>query len=944
MKDDFISIIGAKENNLKNISLQIPKNKLVVITGVSGSGKSTLAFDVIYNEGRRRYIESLSSYARQFLGNGKVANVEKITGLSPSIAIDQKTTSHNPRSTVGTVTEIYDYLRVLWARIGVPYCPNHNIPITPQTSRQILEFILGLGEGTKINILSPLVSEEKGTFSNLFEKLRKDGYVRVKVDKKTYLLDDEIKIDKNKKHNISIVVDRLVVSKEKKDRLYEAIDTASEYSNGLILIENIDKENETLFSKNFSCKYGDFSIPELEPRLFSYNSPLGFCPKCKGLGFESKVKWNLLVNDSEKSIKEGGLNYFKKQVDTENIEWQFFKNMLDFYNIDYSKPIKDLTKNEIDIIMFGSKEEIDVDITTVSGMNYSSKRMVEGIASAIERRYIETTVQKRREWYSKFIGHVKCELCNGNKLREESLAVKINDLNIIEFTNMSVEDSLKWIREIKLNSFQKKIAELVLKEIKARLQFLSDVGLDYLNLSRASSTLSGGESQRIRLATQIGSSLTGVVYVLDEPSIGLHQKDNDKLILTLKNMQEIGNTVLVVEHDYDTMINSDYIIDIGPEAGSKGGEIVAQGTPKELIEKSQSLTSKYLSKELYIKTPKNRRNGKGNFVSFTVKGNNNIKNQEFKIPLNVLTAITGVSGSGKSTMMNDSLYKIIKFILDPRNNTINPKLFTELKGFENIDKVVNITQDPIGRTPRSNPATYTGAFDLIRDIFAATPESKEKGFLKGRFSFNVPGGRCEKCQGDGELKISMNFLPDVYIKCDECEGKRYNPETLLIKYKGKTIYDILDMSIEEASVFFSNFPKLKSKFDYLIEVGIGYLKVGHPATLLSGGEAQRVKLATFLEKKATGKTVYLLDEPTTGLHMHDVKKLIKVLNKIVDNGDTVIVIEHNMDIIKNADWVIDMGPDGGANGGKVIATGTPEKIIQSKKSYTAKYLNDAMKD
>ncbi|NQX83685.1 MAG: excinuclease ABC subunit UvrA [Mycoplasmataceae bacterium] len=943
MLKDEIEIIKASEHNLKDVSLKIPKNKLIVITGVSGSGKSSLAFDVIYSEGRRKYIESLSAYARQFLGNGKIANVEKISGLSPTIAIDQKTTSHNPRSTVGTVTEIYDYIRVLWSRVGTPFCPNHNIPITPKTTKQITDIILNNEAGTKINILSPVIREEKGTHAETIERLIKDGYVRAKINGKIVLLDDEIKLEKNKKHSISIVVDRLTTDDSKKDRISEAIDACAEYSGGLVLVEEIDTGKETLHSKNFACKYGDFSIPELEPRLFSYNSPIGYCDKCKGIGYSQKVSWDLLVPNDSLSIKDGGIEYYKNAVDSLNIEWQLFKKALEHYDISLTKPLKQFTEFEKNIVMRGSDESIDYDLKTSSGNSWTWNKEFEGVANIIERRHIETKVERRRKWYAKFMNEQVCNKCNGKKLKIEALSVKIGDLDIIEFTNLSISKAINFIKDVSLNDQQKEIAELVLKEVKSRLFFLSDVGLDYLTLSRSSSTLSGGESQRIRLATQMGSSLSGVIYVLDEPSIGLHQRDNDKLILTLKGMQELGNTVIVVEHDYETMMASDHIVDIGPRAGIYGGTVVAQGTPQEIMKNEKSLTGKYLSGELKIDTPKKRRNGKGNYLSFVVKDLNNIKNQEFKIPLNVVTSITGVSGSGKSTMMNESLYKIIKSKIDPLNNPIDTTKIGKLKGFENIDKVVRISQDPIGRTPRSNPATYTGAFDLIREIFAYAPDSKIKGFTKSRFSFNVPGGRCEKCSGDGELKISMNFLPDVYVKCDECQGKRYNDETLSIKFKGKSIFDVLELSIDEALEFFDSFPKLKNKLQYLVDVGLGYLKVGHPATLLSGGEAQRIKLATYLEKRATGKTIYLLDEPTTGLHVDDIRKLIDVINRIVDSGDTVVIIEHNMDIIKISDWVIDMGPGGGEFGGKVVAAGTPEKVITSTKSVTAPYLEKSMK-
>ena len=933
MEKNMITIRGARENNLKNISLDIPRNKFVIMTGVSGSGKTSLAFDTIYAEGQRRYVESLSAYARQFLGNSEKPDVDSIEGLSPSISIDQKTTSNNPRSTVGTVTEIYDYLRLLYARIGVPYCPIHNEPITSQTVKQMVDRIMELEDGTRIQILSPVEHGSKGTHKDLLERLRKEGYVRVRIDGENMLLEDVESLEKNKKHNIDVVVDRIVKSSDR-SRLNDSLETALKLSDGLALV--LTKEEEIMFSSNYSCKYCGFSIPKLEPRLFSFNAPFGACPTCKGLGFTQKVDLDILIPDRSKSILEGGIVFYKNILKKDNLEWQRFKALCDYYEVDLNKPIKDFTKQELKWVLYGSDDLITYTMYSKSGNVTHKTEFVEGIVTLIERRYMETTSAFGREWYGSFMGESVCPDCGGRRLNEQALSVRVCGKNIYEWTQMSIKQSLHFIDNMDLTLQERKIADLILKEIRNRLQFLSDVGLTYLTLDRLAGTLSGGEAQRIRLATQIGSHLTGVLYVLDEPSIGLHQRDNDRLIESLKKMRDLGNTLIVVEHDEDTMRASDYIVDIGPGAGIHGGEVVAAGTLEEVMAVENSVTGQYLSGRKFIPIPESRRKGNGKNLEVIGARENNLKNIDVKIPLGTLSVVTGVSGSGKSTLVNEILSKGIESSLGKVK--VKPGAHDKIKGLKNIDKIINISQDPIGRTPRSNPATYTGVFDDIREIFAQTPDAKMRGYDKGRFSFNVKGGRCEACQGDGILRISMHFLPDVYVPCEECGGKRYNEETLQVTYKGKTIYDVLEMSVEEAISFFSHVHKIKHKLQTLADVGLGYIKLGQSATTLSGGEAQRVKLASELQRKATGKTLFVLDEPTTGLHSSDVNTLLKVLQRIVDNGDTVLVIEHNLDVIKSADYIIDLGPEGGDEGGTLVACGTPEEIAQQEASYTGQYL------
>ena len=937
MQKDKISIRGARENNLKNVSLDIPRDKFVIMTGVSGSGKTSLAFDTIYAEGQRRYVESLSAYARQFLGNSEKPDVDSIEGLSPSISIDQKTTSNNPRSTVGTATEIYDYLRLLYARIGVPYCPTHNEPITSQTVKQMVDRIMEIKDKTRVQILSPVAHGDKGTHKDLLEKLRKEGYVRVRIDGETMMLEDAEMLEKNKKHNIDVVVDRIVKSADR-GRLHDSLETALKLSDGLAVVIYDDKE--LVFSSNYSCKYCGFSIPKLEPRLFSFNAPFGACPTCKGLGITQKVDPDILMPDRDKSIMQGGIIYYKNILKKDNLEWQKFKALLDYYHIDANKPLKKLTKKEMDLILYGSDEIIEYKMYSKSGNVNKRSEFIEGVITLIERRFLETSSSFSRDWYASFMMEDTCPDCGGKRLSEQALSVRVGGKNIYEWTQMSIKQSLQFIRELELSDQQRKIASLVLKEIENRLQFLSDVGLTYLTLDRLAGTLSGGEAQRIRLATQIGSHLTGVLYVLDEPSIGLHQRDNDRLIDSLKKMRDLGNTLIVVEHDEDTMRASDYIIDIGPGAGVHGGEVIAAGTLEEIIDNENSITAQYLSGRKQIAIPEKRRKGNKKFLEVVGAKENNLKNIDVKIPLGTLSVVTGVSGSGKSTLVNEILSKGIESALGKVR--VKPGAHDKIKGLKNIDKIINISQDPIGRTPRSNPATYTGVFDDIRDIFAQTPEAKMRGYQKGRFSFNVKGGRCEACQGDGILRISMHFLPDVYVPCEECGGKRYNEETLQVTYKGKTIYDVLEMSVEESIDFFSHIHKIKHRLQTLSDVGLGYIKLGQSATTLSGGEAQRVKLASELQRKATGKTLFVLDEPTTGLHSSDVNTLLKVLQRIVDNGDTVLVIEHNLDVIKCADYIIDLGPEGGDEGGELLACGTPEVIAQEISSYTGQYLKKVL--
>ncbi len=931
--DKFITIKGARENNLKNIDLKIPRDQLVIMTGVSGSGKTSLAFDTIYAEGQRRYMESLSAYARQFLGNSEKPDVDQIDGLSPAIAIDQKTTSNNPRSTVGTVTEIYDYLRLLYARIGVPYCPEHGEPITGSTVTEMVDQMMELPDRTRCTVMAPMVRGKKGTFKDLFDKMIKEGYIRARVDGEIVLLEELDALEKNKKHDIDIVIDRIVKG-DNRSRFYDSIETAVGLADGMVDV--LAGEEEILLSSNYACKICGFTVPKLEPKLFSFNAPLGACPTCKGLGIEQKVDLDLLIPDRTKSIAQGGIVYYKNIVNTENLEWQRMKALIDFYDIDMDAPINKIPKKKLNYVLYGSDRKIAFTLNSRSGMISQKEDFIEGVVPMIERRFLETNSAWNREWYGSFIGETVCETCHGARLNEKVLAVRIGGKNIYEWTQMSVKEALAFMNTIELAPTERKISSLITKEITSRLEFLNNVGLSYLTLDRLSGTLSGGELQRIRLATQIGSKLTGVMYVLDEPSIGLHQRDNDRLIATLKEMRDLGNTLIVVEHDEDTMRASDYIVDVGPGAGVHGGEIVAAGTPEEVMNDPNSLTGQYLSGKKKIDVPAVRRKGNGKKIRVVKATQNNLKNVTVDFPLGMMVAVTGVSGSGKSSLVTEVLTHGLQHALGRMR--IKPGECKEIKGMENIDKLVEIGQDPIGRTPRSNPATYTGVFDDIRDLFAQTREAKLLGYDKGRFSFNVKGGRCEACQGDGIKKISMHFLPDVYVPCDVCHGRRYNEETLQVKYKDKTIADVLEMTVEEAVDFFSNVSKIKHKLQTLKDVGLSYIKLGQSATTLSGGEAQRVKLASELQKKATGKTMFVLDEPTTGLHTNDVKKLIEVLQRLVDNGDTVVVIEHNLDVIKCADHIIDIGPEGGVEGGQVIATGTPEQIVEVAESYTGNYL------
>ena len=932
---DKIIVKGARANNLKNIDIEIPKNKLVVVTGVSGSGKSSLAFDTIYAEGQRRYVESLSAYARQFLGNTEKVDVDVIEGLSPSISIDQKTTNNNPRSTVGTVTEIYDYLRLLFSRIGVPYCPTHHIPISSQSIEEMTNKVLELEEGTKIMVSSPIIKGEKGTHKDLLEDLRKEGYIRVKIDGEIHDLTEEINLEKNKKHNINVIVDRLVVKENIRSRLYEAIEVATKLSHGKVIIDVVGAE-EMLLSENFACPHCDYSLEELEPRIFSFNAPYGSCPDCKGLGVQYKIDVDLVIPDKNKSINEGAITTITVD-ESNNIITTQLKVLSKAYNIDLDKKVKDLTKEELDIILYGSKEPLEFNYVSKNGNTRNTTDYFEGIITNLERRYIETKSGWIREWIERFMMELPCETCNGSRLKPSVLSVLIGNKNIHEVTSLSIKELKRFITKLKLTKEQEEISNLLVKEINSRIDFLINVGLEYLTLSRTAGTLSGGESQRIRLATQIGSRLTGVLYVLDEPSIGLHQRDNQRLIESLLNMRDLGNSLIVVEHDTDTMMQADYLIDIGPLAGDEGGEVIAYGTPQEVMNNKNSLTGKYLTGEYNIEIPTTRRKGNKKFIEIKGAKENNLKNINVKIPLGTLTCITGVSGSGKSTLINGILYKSVASHL--YQSKVKPGKHKEIKGLDNIDKVIQITQNPIGRTPRSNPATYVGVFDDIRDIFAETKEAKIRGYDKGRFSFNVKGGRCEACWGDGVKKIEMHFLPDVYVPCEICHGTRYNRETLQIKYKEKNIYDVLNMRVDEALKFFENHPKVKNKLQVLHDVGLGYVQLGQSAPTLSGGEAARVKLAKELQKKATGKSLFILDEPTTGLHTHDIKKLLKILERIVDNGDTVLIIEHNLDVIKVADYIIDLGPEGGDQGGTIVATGTPEQVSKIKESYTGLFLD-----
>ena len=931
---DKIVIKGARENNLKNIDIEIPKNKLVVMTGVSGSGKSSLTFDTIYAEGQRRYVESLSAYARQFLGASEKPEVDSIDGLSPSISIDQKTTNKNPRSTVGTVTEIYDYLRLLFARIGVPYCPKHKVPIKSQSIEEMVNKIMDFNEGTKIEIMAPIARGEKGTFKDLFEDLRKDGYSRIKVDGMTRDLSEDIVLEKNVKHIISLVVDRLVVNEKSRSRLFEAIELSCKMAGGKVLI-NVVGDKEILMSENYACTECDYSLEELEPRMFSFNSPYGACPECKGLGVKLSIDPDLLIPNKNLSIKEGAVESFQSG-ETLSIYFRKLDSVCKYYNIDLNKPVKDFTKEEYNTIFYGSKDKIHFNVKTRSGSILKSYDYFEGIITNLERRYMETNSPSIRLWIESYMKESACPLCKGKRLSEKILNVFINKMNIYDITSLSIRNLVEFFDNIKLTKKEEEISFLILKEIRERLHFLQNVGLDYLTLARSASSLSGGESQRIRLATQIGSKLSGILYVLDEPSIGLHQRDNDKLINSLKEMRDLGNTLIVVEHDTDTMLASDYLIDIGPGAGTLGGYVVAAGTPEEVMKNKNSLTGKYLSGVLKIDVPKKRRKGNGEFIEIKGAEEHNLKKVNVKFPKGTLTCVTGVSGSGKSSLVNEILYKKLSSTIYKSKEI--PGKFKSINGIDDVDKVVYISQDPIGRTPRSNPATYVGLFDLIRDVFTETKEAKLRGYTKSRFSFNVKGGRCEACQGDGVKKIEMHFLPDVYVPCDVCHGKKYNKETLNIKFKGLSIADVLDLRVDEALEVFENVPKIKRILDTMHDVGLGYVKLGQNAVTLSGGEACRVKLAKELQKRPTGKSVYILDEPSTGLHIDDIKKLLVILNRIVDNGDTVIVIEHNLDIIKVADYIIDLGPEGGDFGGKIVATGTPEQVSKNKNSYTGMYL------
>lgn len=936
--NDKIVIKGAKEHNLKNINIEIPRDKLVVITGLSGSGKSSLAFDTLYAEGQRRYVESLSAYARQFLGLMEKPDVESIDGLSPAISIDQKTTSKNPRSTVGTVTEIYDYIRLLYARIGVPYCPKCGKKIEKQTIDQIIDNILELEEGTKIQVLAPIVRGRKGEFVKQLEEFQKEGFVRARVDGEMVELSDDLQIDRKKKHNIELIVDRLVIKDDIRSRLTESVETALKHANNIVIIDDATHKKEMLFSQNYACPDCGISFEELTPRMFSFNNPFGACPSCTGIGYLMKMDEDLIIPDKNKTLYDGvkafGSSVLKRG---DTMAKMYFESIARHYGVEIKGvPIKKLPRDFLEKILYGTgDEEIDFEYTSAAGTRRFTSPF-EGVLPTLERRHNETKSQGMRTFYEMYMSESPCPECHGARLKKESLSVKVGDKNINELTDMSINKIKDYLNSLELNAKDTMIADQIFKELNKRLQFLIDVGLEYLTLSRSAGTLSGGEAQRIRLATQIGSGLTGVLYILDEPSIGLHQRDNDKLLATLKHLRDLGNTVLVVEHDEDTMYAADQIIDIGPGAGVHGGRVMAQGTAEEVKLVPDSITGQYLSGRKQILVPKKRR--KSNGKSIEVKGatEHNLKNINVKFPLGQFICVTGVSGSGKSTLVNEILYKTIARDLNGSNE--KPGKCKEVKGLQNIDKIINIDQSPIGRTPRSNPATYTGVFDFIRDLFAGTNEAKMRGYDKGRFSFNVTGGRCEACNGDGILKIEMHFLPDIYVPCEVCKGKRYNKETLEVKYKGKTISDVLDMTVEEALEFFKNLPRIKNKIQTLYDVGLGYIKLGQPSTTLSGGEAQRIKLATELSKKATGKTLYILDEPTTGLHIADVHRLVDILQRLVDTGNSIIVIEHNLDLIKTADYIIDLGPEGGDGGGEIIAVGSPEQIVKNDRSYTGKFL------
>ena len=932
---DKIVIKGAKEHNLKNINLEIPRDKLVVITGLSGSGKSSLAFDTLYAEGQRRYVDA---YARQFLGLMEKPNVESIDGLSPAISIDQKTTSKNPRSTVGTVTEIYDYIRLLYARIGVPYCPNCGKKIEKQTIDQIIDSILELEEGTRIQVLAPIVRGRKGEFVKQLEQFEKEGFVRARIDGETVELSDDIQIDRKKKHNIELIVDRLVIKDDIRSRLTESVETALKYANNIVIIDDNTHKKEMLFSQNYACPDCGISFEELTPRMFSFNNPFGACPSCTGIGYLMKMDEDLIIPDKNKTLYDGVKAFgssVMKRGDT--MAKMYFESIAKHYGVEIKGvPIKKLPREFLNKILYGTgDEEIDFEYTSSAGTR-RFRAPFEGVLPTLERRHNETKSQGMRTFYEMYMSESPCEMCHGARLKKESLAVRVGDKNINELTDMPINKIKEYLNSLELNNKDKMIADQIFKELNKRLQFLIDVGLEYLTLSRSAGTLSGGEAQRIRLATQIGSGLTGVLYILDEPSIGLHQRDNDKLLATLKHLRDLGNTVLVVEHDEDTMYSADQIIDIGPGAGVHGGNVMAQGTAEEVKLVPESVTGQYLSGRKQIPVPKKRRKSNGRAIEVRGATEHNLKNINVKFPLGQFICVTGVSGSGKSTLVNEILYKTIARDLNGSNE--KPGKCKEVRGLENIDKIINIDQSPIGRTPRSNPATYTGVFDIIRDIFAGTNEAKMRGYDKGRFSFNVTGGRCEACNGDGIIKIEMHFLPDIYVPCEVCKGKRYNKETLEVKYKGKTISDVLDMTVEEALEFFKNIPRVKDKIQTLYDVGLGYIKLGQPSTTLSGGEAQRIKLATELSKRATGKTLYILDEPTTGLHIADVHRLVDILQRLVDTGNSIIVIEHNLDLIKTADYIIDLGPEGGDGGGEIVGVGTPEQIVKNDRSYTGKFL------
>ena len=935
---EYIKIKGAKENNLKNIDVTIPRDKFVVITGLSGSGKSSLAFDTIYAEGQRRYVESLSAYARQFLGLMEKPDVEYIEGLSPAISIDQKTTSKNPRSTVGTVTEIYDYLRLLYARIGHPHCPNCGKPITKQSVDQITDNILTIPQGSKIQILAPVIRGKKGEHVKILEDARKNGYVRARVDGKTVDLEEEITLDKQKKHNIEIVVDRIIMKEDVGKRISESVETACNLANNLVLVE-VNGTEEMLFSQNYACPDCGISIEEIEPRQFSFNSPFGACPKCLGLGSLMEIDPAKVITEPHKSLNEGVIKVGGwNSGNEEGYSTMYIRALAEHYGFSMDTPFDELPEKIRNILLYGNKgEKIKVEYERNYGHG-SFMSSFEGIINSLMRKYKETTSQTMKEYYESLMTDCVCPECEGKRLKRESLSVTINNKNIYELTSMSILQIKDFMENLKMTKKEEKIAYQILKEIKARIQFLIDVGLDYLTLSRAAGTLSGGEAQRIRLATQIGSGLTGVLYILDEPSIGLHQKDNEKLIATLKHLRDLGNTLIVVEHDEDTMYAADEIIDIGPGAGVHGGEVIAQGNVEEIKANPRSITGAYLSGRLKIEVPKVRRKGNGKFLKIIEAQENNLKKVNVDIPLGVFTCITGVSGSGKSSLVNEILYKTLANKLNHANLT--PGKVKEIKGYENLDKIINIDQSPIGRTPRSNPATYTGMFDLIRKLFAETNEAKMRGYTQGRFSFNIRGGRCESCSGDGIIKIEMHFLPDVYVPCEVCKGKRYNRETLEVRYKGKNIHEVLNMTVEEALEFFKNIPSIYNKVKTLYDVGLGYIKLGQPSTTLSGGEAQRIKLATELSKRSTGKTLYILDEPTTGLHMADVDKLISILQRLTDAGNSIVVIEHNLDVIKASDYIIDLGPAGGVRGGQIIAKGTPEEVAKVKESATGEYLKN----